>query len=61
MVKQVPDYPMPPRRQGKLKSGSSKKPGSTKLDADMAYEFTEPKMYLDDPPKLDQEKSAGAS
>jgi hypothetical protein len=61
MVTEVPDYPLPPRRIGKHHSGSKANPGPEKPDTDVAYEFTDPKMkmYLDDPPKLKPEKTAG--
>jgi len=59
MVKQVPEYPPPPRRQGIHRSGSIANPGPPIPEASDIYEFTEPKMYLDDPPPLKKPESTG--
>jgi hypothetical protein len=60
MVKQVPEYTLPPRPQGTYKSGPIANPGPPISEADDIYEFTEPKMYLDDPPPLKKPGSTAA-
>lgn len=54
MVNQVPEYTVPPRPQG------VSRPGSRESSAD-PYDFTEPKMYLENPPSLTGETKAGTS